>query len=227
RASPAGGAAASWERFSGADSLPAWAPSAPKMRSSVQSSLEPGVPAGGFSCDPMARTSSSSRRHPSHIAICCSASERSEAGRDPDTRASMRGLTAEQSMLLCIGSRGLILEPPHEDRAIGGRGGPGRQSVSVRRGYAVMLNDLVGKNRSLDRAGLQARVAAHAVLRDDEEPAGALRVLSFPLLDAVHGADVDAGALAFTDILHDQVRHGTSDGGPISARMLSDFQHPV
>ena len=70
-------------------------PCAPKIRSSVQSSFPT---AGAFSWEPMARTSSSSRRQPSHIAICCSAGSRSDAGSVPLTSASILGLTAAQSM---------------------------------------------------------------------------------------------------------------------------------
>ena len=72
-------------------------PCAPKIRSSVQSSF-PTAGASKEGAPITARVSSSSRRQPSHIAICCSAGSRSDAGSVPLTSASILGLTAAQSM---------------------------------------------------------------------------------------------------------------------------------
>src|SRR5262245_37532840 len=72
------------------------------------------------------------------------------------------------------------------------------------------VSRLIGQDRSLDGAGFQARVAAHAILGDDVEPDRPLRVHAFALLDAVHGANVHAGAFSFADVLHDHVGHRTS-----------------
>src|SRR5258706_16402184 len=65
----------------------------------------------------------------------------------------------------------------------------------------------IREDRSLDGAGFQAGVTADAVLGDDEEPERPLGVLALALLDAVDGADIHAGALAFADVLDDLVRH--------------------
>src|SRR6185503_6665261 len=69
----------------------------------------------------------------------------------------------------------------------------------------------VGEDGSLDRAGFQAGVTAHAVLGDDQVPARGFGVLTVSLLDAVDGTDVHAGALPFADVLHDFVSHASSE----------------
>jgi hypothetical protein len=75
---------------------------------------------------------------------------------------------------------------------------------------------LIGEDGCFDRTGFEAGIAADAVFGHDEEPPGALRVLSLTLLDAVDGTDIHAGAFPFTDILNDYVRHAASDDGKLT-----------
>jgi hypothetical protein len=75
---------------------------------------------------------------------------------------------------------------------------------------------LVGEDGPLYGTGLEAGIAANAVFGHDEEPAGALRVLSLRLLDAVDGTNIHARAFALTDVLNDDVRHVASDDGKFS-----------